>query len=50
MNKKMQRVVLCLNASVVNGVSVVYGEQRWGALDRVVNGVLMGYHVVVGVP
>ena len=50
MNKKMQRVTLCLDASVVNSVSVVYGEQWWGVLDRVANGVMMGYHVVAVVP
>ena len=28
MNEKLQRVALCLDASVVNGVSAVYGEQQ----------------------
>ena len=50
MNKKLQRVALCLDASVVNGVSALYGKQRWSALDRVVSGVLVGYYVVAGVP
>ena len=27
-NLNLQRVVLCVDASVVNGVSVVYGEQQ----------------------
>ena len=42
MNKKLQRVLLCLDASVMNGVSGVYVEQQWGALDRVLNGALIG--------
>ena len=50
MNKKLQRAALCLDASVMNGVSALYSEQRWSALGRVVNGVLVGYYVVAGVP
>ena len=50
MNKKLQRVAHCVDASVVNGVSAFYGEQQRGALNGVVNGVLVAYHVVAGVP
>ena len=43
-------MALCLDASVVNGVPAVYGEQWGGASDRVVNDALVGYHVLAGVP
>ena len=37
MNKKLERVVLYPDASAMIGVSAVYGEQGWGASDRVLN-------------